>query len=379
MVASQPASCRAVQASPRRSRSSTAARSAPSSAVGGLIAAGRPGRPARLPQPPQRPAHRVLAHAHLLGDLRRGPASVGQLHALQPDAGAGRQPVLVQPCAQLGPLGGSEAADERRSGHGMSLSRSAPNRQHLQSLHPLFRHPLSRWPELLLVTLDAGDLGQCNRLADRWSLQPQRPARPHLHAMRPQHVRQHPPARPAAPAATADPGEPRSVRGNRPGASGIGRMHHSGALGGRCAMPTPANLRPSPRRAPRWHTSLVVVVLLAAAACSGTADTPSTPRSTQPATHAHRHRRRCHRARLRPRPVRRGHPGSRCREHGRGRWGPLGAGRRWHGGSARPANQRGGRQAAPRPRRRRGHRRRPGDPVGHQRRPRGPRRHARTR
>ncbi len=47
-------------------------------------------------------------------------------------------------------------------------------------------------------------------------------------------------------------------------------------------MPTPATVRPSPPRAPRWHTSLVVAVLLAAAACSGTGDTPSTPRPTQP-------------------------------------------------------------------------------------------------
>src|SRR5215208_6720007 len=47
-------------------------------------------------------------------------------------------------------------------------------------------------------------------------------------------------------------------------------------------MPTPADLRPSPRRALRWHTSLLVVVLLAAAGCSGAADTPSSPRSTQP-------------------------------------------------------------------------------------------------
>jgi hypothetical protein len=47
-------------------------------------------------------------------------------------------------------------------------------------------------------------------------------------------------------------------------------------------MPTPANLRPSPLRAPRWHKTLVVAVLLAAAACADVADTPSTPRSTQP-------------------------------------------------------------------------------------------------
>ena len=47
-------------------------------------------------------------------------------------------------------------------------------------------------------------------------------------------------------------------------------------------MPATANLRPSPRRAPRWHAMLVVAVLLAATACSGPGDTPSTPRSTQP-------------------------------------------------------------------------------------------------
>ena len=46
-------------------------------------------------------------------------------------------------------------------------------------------------------------------------------------------------------------------------------------------MPTPANLWPSPLRAPRWHQVLVVAVLLAAAACDA-ADTPSTPRSTRP-------------------------------------------------------------------------------------------------
>ena len=44
----------------------------------------------------------------------------------------------------------------------------------------------------------------------------------------------------------------------------------------------PATLRPSPLRAPRWHKMLVVAVLLAAAACADVADTPSTPRSTQP-------------------------------------------------------------------------------------------------
>ena len=47
-------------------------------------------------------------------------------------------------------------------------------------------------------------------------------------------------------------------------------------------MPAPANLRPSPRRAPRWHDALVVAVLLAAAGCTGASDAPSTPRSTQP-------------------------------------------------------------------------------------------------
>jgi YVTN family beta-propeller protein len=43
-------------------------------------------------------------------------------------------------------------------------------------------------------------------------------------------------------------------------------------------MPTPADLRP-PLRAPRWRKTLVVAVLLAAAAC---ADARSSPRSTQP-------------------------------------------------------------------------------------------------
>ena len=47
-------------------------------------------------------------------------------------------------------------------------------------------------------------------------------------------------------------------------------------------MPTLGNFRPSARRAPRWHTALVAVVLLTAAACTGTGDTRSTPRSTQP-------------------------------------------------------------------------------------------------
>jgi DNA-binding beta-propeller fold protein YncE len=47
-------------------------------------------------------------------------------------------------------------------------------------------------------------------------------------------------------------------------------------------MPTTANLRPSPLRAPSWHKTLVVTVLLAATACSGAADTPSSLRSTPP-------------------------------------------------------------------------------------------------
>jgi YVTN family beta-propeller protein len=47
-------------------------------------------------------------------------------------------------------------------------------------------------------------------------------------------------------------------------------------------MPTPADLRPSPRRAPRWHKTLLVAVLLAVAGCSGAADTPSSPPSTRP-------------------------------------------------------------------------------------------------
>jgi YVTN family beta-propeller protein len=47
-------------------------------------------------------------------------------------------------------------------------------------------------------------------------------------------------------------------------------------------MPAPANLRPWPRRAPRRHRLLVVAVLLAAAGCSGAADTQGGPRSTRP-------------------------------------------------------------------------------------------------
>jgi DNA-binding beta-propeller fold protein YncE len=47
-------------------------------------------------------------------------------------------------------------------------------------------------------------------------------------------------------------------------------------------MPAPANHRASPRRPGCWPKTLAVAVLLAAAGCSGAADTPSTPRSTQP-------------------------------------------------------------------------------------------------
>jgi YVTN family beta-propeller protein len=47
-------------------------------------------------------------------------------------------------------------------------------------------------------------------------------------------------------------------------------------------MPTPANLRPPPLRGPHWQKTLVVAVLVAAAACSGAADSRGTPRSTQP-------------------------------------------------------------------------------------------------
>jgi YVTN family beta-propeller protein len=46
-------------------------------------------------------------------------------------------------------------------------------------------------------------------------------------------------------------------------------------------MPIPADLRPSSPCAPRWQT-LAVAVLLAAAGCSGAADTPGTTPSTQP-------------------------------------------------------------------------------------------------
>jgi DNA-binding beta-propeller fold protein YncE len=47
-------------------------------------------------------------------------------------------------------------------------------------------------------------------------------------------------------------------------------------------MPAPSNLWPWPLGPPRWFTTLVVAVLLAAAGCSGTGETPSAPRSTQP-------------------------------------------------------------------------------------------------
>jgi YVTN family beta-propeller protein len=47
-------------------------------------------------------------------------------------------------------------------------------------------------------------------------------------------------------------------------------------------MPAPANRRPSPCRGAPWHRALAVVVLLTAAGCSGSADTPSIPPSTQP-------------------------------------------------------------------------------------------------
>jgi DNA-binding beta-propeller fold protein YncE len=47
-------------------------------------------------------------------------------------------------------------------------------------------------------------------------------------------------------------------------------------------MPTPATLRPPSHRPPRWPKTLAVAVLLAAAGCSGAADSPRSPRSTQP-------------------------------------------------------------------------------------------------
>jgi hypothetical protein len=98
--------------------------------------------------------------------------------------------------------------------------------------------------------------------------------------MRLRRVGELPLARPVAPA--ADPGGLVAFE-ELPGASGVGRrMLHSGALGGELGHANPANLRPSPLRAPRSHETLVVAVLLAAAACADVADTPSTPRSTQP-------------------------------------------------------------------------------------------------
>ena len=50
---------------------------------------------------------------------------------------------------------------------------------------------------------------------------------------------------------------------------------------GRCAVPTLANHRSSPLRAGRWQM-LVLVAVVAAAGCSGAADTRSITRSTQP-------------------------------------------------------------------------------------------------
>jgi hypothetical protein len=47
-------------------------------------------------------------------------------------------------------------------------------------------------------------------------------------------------------------------------------------------MAGPATLRPPPSCASRWQKMLAVAVLLAAAGCSGAADTPSSSRSTQP-------------------------------------------------------------------------------------------------
>jgi DNA-binding beta-propeller fold protein YncE len=47
-------------------------------------------------------------------------------------------------------------------------------------------------------------------------------------------------------------------------------------------MAGPATLRPPFPCPPRWHKMLAVWLLLAAAGCSGAADTPSTPRSTPP-------------------------------------------------------------------------------------------------
>jgi virginiamycin B lyase len=47
-------------------------------------------------------------------------------------------------------------------------------------------------------------------------------------------------------------------------------------------MAGPATLRPPPPCAPRWQTLAIAVLLAAAAGCSGAADTPSSPQSTQP-------------------------------------------------------------------------------------------------
>jgi YVTN family beta-propeller protein len=47
-------------------------------------------------------------------------------------------------------------------------------------------------------------------------------------------------------------------------------------------MAGPATLRPPPPCAPRWQTLAIAVLLAAAAGCSGAADTPGSPQSTQP-------------------------------------------------------------------------------------------------
>jgi hypothetical protein len=46
-------------------------------------------------------------------------------------------------------------------------------------------------------------------------------------------------------------------------------------------MPTPADLRRPPLRAPPWHVALIVVVLVAAAGCAHAGDSRGNPRSTQ--------------------------------------------------------------------------------------------------
>jgi YVTN family beta-propeller protein len=79
-----------------------------------------------------------------------------------------------------------------------------------------------------------------------------------------------------------DPGPAHPARSQCASSLPSAAARRRGGWGGR-AVAGRANLRPWPCGIPRWHKLLVVVVLLAAAAgCSGAPDTPSSPGSTQP-------------------------------------------------------------------------------------------------